>query len=247
MKKVLLFVIIFIIVAVIFFLIKKEEVNQKTHLQPIKSISLTVPEPSGLFFDKTSKTFWTVSDENSTIYNIDSLGNIISEIKVNGKDLEGITKLNDTTLVTILERERTIIFLNINGTELNKINLDLKGEPNKGLEGITYNSTKNELYIINEKDPGLLLTIDSSNSVIKKQELYFTSDYSGLDYVEELDMLWIISDEGNAIMQCTTEGKLIKKFTVDVEQIEGIAVDYENKLIYIISDPLEKMFIYRLP
>lgn len=249
MKKAFIVPLIIILMLIFVFcnIFNKESEITESVLQPIKSVALSVPEPSGLYYDENTKTFWTVSDENSRIYNIDSVGTILTSFSVKGKDLEGIEIINDSTIVTILERDRTIVFLDLQGNELKRINLNLKGEPNKGIEGITYNSTKNLLYVINEKDPGLLLTIDSTGRVINRKQLSYTSDYSGLDYVESTNNLWIISDEGNAILKCTEDGELIEKYTVNVEQIEGVAIDQKNNLLFIISDPLEKMYTYRLP
>ncbi|MEJ2506262.1 MAG: SdiA-regulated domain-containing protein, partial [Ignavibacteriaceae bacterium] len=53
--------------------------------------TISVPEPSGLDLTYDNKGFWTVSDETSTIYKLDGEGNVVSTIKVNGDDLEGIT------------------------------------------------------------------------------------------------------------------------------------------------------------
>ncbi len=58
--------------------------------------------------------------------------------------------------------------------------LNIKGKPNKGLEGITYNPQNNSFFVVNEKKPGLLLEIDSKGKTINKNELKFASDYSGL-------------------------------------------------------------------
>lgn len=246
MKKAI-FIILALILVLVFIFCNFLDKEKEILLQPIKTVSLTVPEPSGLYYDESDKTLWTVSDETSKIYNIDLAGNIIAEILVNGLDLEGIERINDSTLVTILERDRTIVFLDLKGNEINRIKLDLKGEPNKGLEGISYNAKDNMLYVVNEKDPGLLLFIDSTGSLIKQKDLDYTSDLSGLEYVESTNNLWIISDEENAIMKCSEDGTLINKYKVDVEQIEGIAIDTKNKLLFIVSDPLEKMYTYRLP
>ena len=38
---------------------------------------------------------------------------------------------------------------------------------------------------------------------------------------------------------------ILETFSVDVEQMEGLAIDLENHLIYIISDPLEALYVFQ--
>jgi len=243
-------IILFVVLVLVVIICNIDNLNNEkteTVLIPKQIIELKVPEPSGLYFDKSNNTLWTVSDENSTIYNIDLEGEIINQIIVDGFDLEGITKTNDSTIVTILERERTVLFLDTNGVELKKVEINLPGEPNMGLEGVTYNSITTHLYIVNEKEPGLLLEIDKAGKVIKTTELDYATDYSGLDFCTSANELWIISDECKSVLQCSNDGALIKKYKVYIEQIEGVAIDHNSSLIYIVSDPLEKLYIFELP
>ena len=48
---------------------------------------IPVPEPSGLDLTYDESGFWVVSDENSTVYLIDSWGKVVKNFKVNGYDL----------------------------------------------------------------------------------------------------------------------------------------------------------------
>ena len=249
MKKIILSLLILLGIAIIVYCNFFDKINNSSPaaLSPIDIISLNVPEPSGLHFDQKTKTLWTVSDENSTLYNLDLSGHLISKIVVDGEDLEGITVIKDSLLVVVLERDRAIIILDKKGKIQKRIDVDIKGDLNKGLEGISYNSIKNTFYVVNEKKPGVLIEIDSTGEIISRTKLTFASDYSGLcfDYLENI--LWIISDEDKAIFRCTTEGQLLEKYKVDIKQIEGISIDLENSVLYVISDPLEKLYIFELP
>ena len=40
---------------------------------------------------------------------------------------------------------------------------------------------------------------------------------------------------------------LIKKYNIVIEQIEGISINFEKSLLYIISDPLEKLYVFEIP
>ncbi|MCW8849056.1 MAG: SdiA-regulated domain-containing protein [Melioribacteraceae bacterium] len=249
MKRIILSTLILLALAMIIycsFLNKTNQLSAAT-LSPIDIIPLKIPEPSGLHFESKTNSLWIVSDENSTIYNVNLKGQIISKMIVDGKDLEGITLIKDSVLVVVLERDRSLVFLDKIGKELNRINLELSGDLNKGIEGIAFNPNNNSFFVVNEKKPGLLLEIDSVGKTISKNELTFASDYSGLFFDQSENILWIISDEDKAIFRCTTSGKLISKYNIEIEQIEGISINFEKSLIYIISDPLEKLFVFELP
>lgn len=245
MKKILITLVAILLITIIICYINNLS-NSVDVLSPIKVVSLTVPEPSGLEYDKDENVLWTVSDETSKIYKIDFEGNILKEIEVDGFDLEGITKTDDSTLVVILERSRTVVILDTSGTELNRIELNLDGEPNKGIEGIAYNPNNSNLYILNEKKPRLLMKLDSDGTV-QKHSIDFALDLSGIFYEELTESLWILSDESEAIFKCNEKGSVITKYKIDIEQAEGIAINSMDSLLYVISDPLEKLFIYELP
>jgi len=248
MKRTIIFLLLLILISAVIICNYNNIMNETDEitLTALKTIELSVPEPSGLYYDQLNNSLWTVSDENSTIYNIDLTGKVLKQFAVNGLDLEGITKLNDSTLVTILERDRIVVYLDTNGIELKRIKIDITGDPNKGLEGITINPVNSHIFILNEKEPGMLLELNAKGKIIAKAKLDFTTDYSGLDFMESDNELWMISDEGEAILRLSEDGTLIKKYKVNIEQIEGLAIDEANSLIYRVSDPLEKLFVYNM-
>ncbi len=249
MKKSILIVLFIVLMSVIIYcnLFNNNKKATATNLTPVEELKVKVPEPSGLYFDTINKTLWTVSDDNSTIYNLDLKGNTLSTIKVDGYDLEGITSLNDTVLVTVLEQDREVVFLNKSGKEIKRFTVDVKVKRNQGLEGVTFNKSDSTLFIITEKNPGLLIKVDLNGKILNKTKLKFASDYSGLQYAEYDSSLYIISDEDKAIFKCNLDGTVLEKYKIKIKQIEGIAIDSENSIMYIISDPLEKLFVFHLP
>ena len=219
--------------------------NEKTETSLIvkSTIELSVPEPSGLFFEKETKTFWTVSDENSTVYNLDMEGKVLKNFKVDEKDLEGITLINDSTLAVVLERDRSILVLDKNGNELKRINLNISGELNKGLEGITYDHKKDQFILVNEKKPKSLFKVDNSGKIIEEVKFSFAKDLSGIYYSNSTNIFWIISDEDKSVFKCSSNGDVISSYKVNIEQIEGIAIDEESSILYLVSDPLNKLYV----
>ncbi|MCB9249834.1 MAG: SdiA-regulated domain-containing protein [Ignavibacteriales bacterium] len=239
--------IIFFIGIVTYCNFAKKDVQSKEVLLPLKIIKLSVPEPSGLVFEGSTNTLWTVSDETSQIYNIDTNGNIIKTLSVKGKDLEGITFVADSLIAIVLERKREVVLLNKEGREQNRFRLKLKGNLNEGLEGISYNKKNKHLYLVNEMNPCLLIETTLSGEIIAEHKLKISKDLSGLSYDDVKDELWIISDESKAVYKCKPDGTLIKEFKVDIKQIEGIAFDFTNSKLFLISDKTEKLYIFDLP
>ncbi len=203
---------------------------------------LKVLDPSGLSLTYSGKALWTVSDKNNTVYKISFGGKILSRFRVNGLDLEGITAINDSLIAVILERNRQIVLLTNSGKEIKRINLNLSGKPNSGLEGITFNPTNKHFYVLNEKYPRLFIDLDSNFTIVNKIKINFAKDLSGLFFDKANNKIWLVSDESKSIVITNTSGKMIKKYKIDIPQMEGITVDAKNGKIYLVSDSKEKLY-----
>jgi len=219
--------------------------KEKFSPELINTIKLNMPELSGLAISYDGKFLWTVSDSNSTVYQISFEGEIQKSFTVNGGDLEGVTQINDSTLAVVLERDRTILIIDTSGNELNRIEIIKEGDLNSGFEGITFNPGSGHFYILNEKDPGSLIEIDDFYNFVKETKLKFAKDYSGIHYDAGENILWIISDESSLIAKCDLNGNLIGKTELKLRQIEGVAVDNKNKKLYIISDIKEELYVFQ--
>ena len=225
--------------------------NDKTE-NSIKTLSFSVaekipvPEPSGLALSFDEKRFWIVSDENSKVYLIDSWGRVVKSFKVIGEDLEGITVINDSTLAIVLERTREVVILDTSGLELKRAKLDLEGELNNGLEGISYYPEEKKFFVLNEKKPRLLLTLDENLVEIKRDTLNFAKDVSGI-YFDAVDKnLWILSDESQRIFKTDLSGNPIDEFKIKITQPEGITLNKARTKIYIVSDKTENLYVFNL-
>ncbi|MBU1095958.1 MAG: SdiA-regulated domain-containing protein [Bacteroidetes bacterium] len=217
-----------------------------SRLKFIGQYKLLLPQPSGLELGENGKFLWTVSDENSTIYKISKKGEILETIEVAENDLEGVSVYKEHGLCVINERERSVIFLDSNRNVTNKIYLKLKGKINKGIEGIAFNDRNGHLFILNEKNPKLLMELDDNLKVIKKTELNFSKDCSDLHYDSDYGDLWILSDESRTLYKCDTKGVVKDKYKIDIPQMEGLAIDRKNNLIYIVSDKTANLYVFFL-
>ena len=205
---------------------------------------IPVPEPSGLDLSFDEKTFWIVSDQDSKVYLIDSWGKEVKSFKVAGEDLEGITVISDSTIAIVLERTREVVILDTSGNELKRASLNLKGELNSGLEGITYNPEKKNFYVLNEKKPRLLLTLDENLVEQRRDTLNFAKDFSGLFFDDNDDTLWLLSDENQEIYKTDLSGNVIREFKIKVKQPEGIALNKERTKLFIVSDVTGNLYVF---
>ena len=225
---------------------KENEHPAENPISYMGAYAISVPEPSGLDLTYEENGFWTVSDETSTVYKLDNEGNVVNTIKVDGFDFEGITVIDETTIAIVLERAREIVILDTSGTELKRIKLNLEGELNSGIEGITYNPKNGHYFVVNEKKPSLLLELDDKFEILHIDTLKFSKDVSGIYYDEANNILWILSDENQLIVKTDLNGNLIQKTNITIVQPEGITINKEGKRLYIVSDNKETLYMFEI-
>ena len=207
---------------------------------------IPVPEPSGLDLSFDEKAFWIVSDQDSKVYLIDSWGRKSKSFEVEGEDIEGITVVTDSTIAIVLERTREVVILDTAGKELKRASLNLDGDLNSGLEGITYNPKEKNFYVLNEKKPRLLLTLDENLVELKRDTLNFAKDFSGLFFDGNDNTLWLLSDENQKIYKTDLSGKVIREYRIKVKQPEGITLNKDRTKLYIVSDITGNLYVFSL-
>ena len=219
---------------------------------PVKTLhfsiaeEIPVPEPSGLDLTYDETDFWVVSDENSTVYLINSWGREVKSFKVDGDGLEGITVIDEERLAVVLERTREVLIIDTSGMELKRVKIDLTGELNSGLEGITYDPEEKIFYLLNEKKPRLLLTLNENLVELRRDTLNFSKDVSGIYFDAAGKFLWILSDESQMIFKTDLLGKPFDEFKIKISQPEGITLNKIRTRLYIVSDNTNSLYVYRL-
>lgn len=210
------------------------------------SYKIDVLEPSGLAINSSSTVLYTVSDNTAQVYKLSITGNVIQTFNYKGNDLEGVSTFTDNKLLLAEERTKEIVVLNMVTDEFLKhaINYENK-DANSGIEGVSYDANSNTIFSLNEKNPGLLIRLRADFSVIATYELGFANDYSGIFYESSSNNLWIVSDQSKTINKCSLTGKVIKSYSINTTQAEGIAVT--NNKIYIISDAEAKLYVFKKP
>ncbi len=213
----------------------------------VNSYKINVPEPSGLSFAADNKALYTVSDKTNMIYKLSLDGKLIEKINTTAEDLEGIVFDNTDTSIWIAdERKRNLLNVDLKGKTLKSLNLDIASKKkNSGIEGLTINKNTGNLLCLNEKKPGLLIEADKNGKILKTDNLDFAKDYSGVYHDAQTDNLWIVSDKSMTITRLNTKGKIEYTYQTEIESMEGIVLDTKNRLMYIVSDELEKLFVFK--
>ena len=221
------------------------EPNQ-SDLELVSDVGINISEPSGLAINSNNSALYTVSDNTNKVYKLNLLGSILETYDFIGNDLEGISYITDSKLLLAEERNKTIVELETNTGNIVTHEIDYENsDANSGIEGVTYNSSNSSIYILNEKDPGLLMKLNSNFSIESTYELDFASDYSGIYYDNILKVLWIVSDQSKTLNKCKLNGELIKEYSIPVTKAEGVVVT--NNKIYIVSDSENKLYTFNKP
>lgn len=216
-------------------------------LKPTAYYNLDIPETSDLCFGSTTNVLYTVSDNTTKVYKITTTGRTLAELKYVGNDLEGVCYVNNQYIYVAEERLREIVKLDLQGNKLDQkvIPVEANAE-NEGLEGISYATFCMRFYIINERNPGLLIETDKNLNVLNKYPLTFANDYSGICVDNVNQNLWILSDMSATVNKCTMQGEVIESYRIPVSNPEGIAYDPESKMLYIVSDAEARLYIFNL-
>lgn len=132
------------------------------------------------------------------------------------------------------------------------------GGDNNGLEGITIDPSSGNIFLLKERAPRLMIEISSDLTEIREihvlsAEMGFADgntpdpelDVSGLVYDSANHAFWIVSDTGRMLCRylpnankvgCMrlqwTDGKHLR----EIKNAEGVAIDSENRQIYIVND-----------
>lgn len=221
---------------------EKETINK---IFPLEEIELNIPEPSGIAYNSKNNTLMVVSDGKPDIYEIDFNGAILNIIPASGSDMEGITlSKNCDTIYVVEEKKKLVTTFDLSGNKIASFSVNVAASDNHSLEGISFNISTNELYIINEKNPQMIL------KYLNKKELWrrtiaYTLDISDIYYDEICNCIWIISDESKRILKLSTTGELLKQWEIPFTKGEGITI--VNEKIYVVNDSNSKMYVFQKP
>lgn len=213
-------------------------------LRLVASFAIDRAEPSDLAINETGTTLWTVTNDPDSIYQLDLTGRRVKTLKYAGHQLEGIAyDATDQTLWAAEENRREIVHLDLDGNVLATYPLNLTGEANSGLEGICLNAAGG-IFVLNEKNPGLFITLDPAIAITTRDTLTFARDYSGLSYDPASGSFWIVSDQSERLYLWSKATGVTKEYVLPFPKAEGVAFDPATNRIYIVSDIENKLYVY---
>ncbi len=221
--------------------------NPLSPLELINEFNLSIPEPSGLTLGKNKQSLWVVNDPpNNEIYEITLEGAVIRKLSFKGDDLEGVTYDSDNDVLWVAEEQkREVLQIALDGTVLTRRAVNVDNSKDQGLEGIFLSRT-GTLWVVNEKKPGRLISLNTNFQIDGEFPLNFAKDYSGLCQAENERQIWIISDESEKLVLWDKDSGVKKMYELPFKKAEGVAVDSAQNLVYIVSDSEEKLYIFRL-
>jgi uncharacterized protein YjiK len=222
---------------------------QSTFLVPKNSYTLTVVEPSGLSLSDEADVLYTVSDNTNKVYRISTTGGTLSSLSYEGSDLEGIAYYkSDQTIWVVEEKNRRLVHLDKSGSKIAEFAIPVEiNDDNNGPEGIGINQSNGHLVILNEKNPSQMIEMSDTGTFIRRVDLNFASDYSGIYVSGSGNELWIVSDESEKIFKCDMDGTVLSEYDIDIADAEGIAIDEDNGILYIVSDSNNTLYVFDLP
>lgn len=240
-------------------------------------------EPSGLMLSHERNALWTVSDKTKKIFKMNLVGELQKDdsFEIPDTGLEGIALDPDGKfLLMVYEEENEIIKLNIDTQEVidRKPISEMAGfgviaeyfidsPPNKGLEGITWNTDTGSIFVLKESVPGLLIEVSTDLQTIRNYKLLNEDngfrdndvsgdkhDYSGICYDRKRNQFWIVSDKAkrlylydwnrneairSAALAYHKKGKLR-----EIDKAEGVTIDPDANRLYVVSDKEVRLYVF---
>jgi uncharacterized protein YjiK len=214
-------------------------------LEQLAIYNLDISEPSGITYNSQIELFMIVSDDESDIFLVDSIGNVRGKISTSGSDMEGIAvSKNCDTIFVVEETKRLVSSYTISGSLISSFSVDVATNSEHALEGIARSPINGRLTVLNEKLPCMLLEYDNSKEFWRK-EIRYSSDISDIFYDENTNCFWVTSDEARKVLKLSSEFDLISEWRISVNQAEGITILRDK--IYIVSDSESKMYVFQKP
>lgn len=222
---------------------------------------------SGLTFHPGRNSLFSVINHPAQIIELGVDGALKRRIPVKGvSDLEGITHVRGNEFFIADERTQQLIHVEINDDQQM---VDVAGRPriglafdlvsNLGFEGVSWDHSRNRLFVVKEKRPlrlfelsGLAELLDGRRLDLQIGEWFprgsaalLLRDLSSLTYHEDSGSMLLLSDESRLVVALDAErrpsGQLVLRkgwhgLMADVPQAEGIAVGPRGE-IFLISEP----------
>jgi uncharacterized protein YjiK len=219
-------------------------------LELVRSVALSIPEPSDMCLDRDGVHWWTVSDNTCLVYKLRlSDCAVVGTLSYHGSDLEGIWQdPGDGTLYVTEERTREIVHLDTTGVVLGRVTVaGLGGDANSGLEGITSGPVTGQFFVLQEKQPARIVVVDTTGQVMSLHSVTWVLDLSGATHDPRTGQLVVVSDQSRKVCWVDVGGEVVSSWDTAVNKGEGVAIDTTRGRLYVVSDKENAFYEFRLP
>ena len=241
--------------------LKKIDTQKSLNVEFLKVITEIKDNLSGITYSPKTDTLFAITNAPRFVYELSKKGEILRTIELLGfNDTEDITYIEDDLFAIVDEENKTFYVVRIkeNQTSINifesikQVKLDYNYFENFGLEGITYNKSKDEFYLVNERLPKKVISVEGlmSGKTLKIKTLdnliknnYYLSDLSAIHFDNIKKELFLLSDESKILAMVNQEGDFISFFDIKADPYlskmihpEGITTDNDG-YIYIVGEP----------
>ena len=241
--------------------LKKIDSKNSLNIEFLKVITEIEDNLSGVTYSPKTDTLFAITNAPRFIYELSKKGEILRTIELLGfNDTEDITYIEDDLFAIVDEENKTFYVVRIkeNQTSINifesikQVKLDYSYFENIGLEGNTYNKNKGEFYLVNERLPKKVISVEGlmSGKTLKIKTLdnliknnYYLSDLSAIHFDNIKEELFLLSDESKILAMVNQEGDFISFFDIKADPYlskmihpEGVTTDNDGN-IYIVGEP----------
>lgn len=171
-------------------------------------------------------------------------------------DTEGICLVDAASnLYAVVEEQLgnvCIVTIATNTTSLAKSNATVLATgmtfpSNNGLEGVTYDATNRCFYLVKEYSPMAVYRLTWDTNGVHFMQPFdaqtvlgsLVADISDLWYDATSGHLFILSDLGNRVMECTLAGQVIASLAVLGNQPEGLTFTDGGRRMFVVGEPNE--------
>lgn len=225
-----------------------------------------VDDLSGLTYNLQSNTLYSVLNGQPLIIEMDTTGNILRQITVSGVgDMEGISHIEGNAYLIVDEKDQRLLWVEIDAdttvldvADAPSISLVLKGQRNKGFEGVSWDEVNQRVLLVQERNPlrvvaltGLQDGIANANKLViqelrtQKHQRLWLRDLSSITHDRHAGNLIFLSDESRMVVEYDLQNDGVSYLNLrrgahglkaSIPQAEGVAIGPDNA-VYIVSEP----------
>ncbi len=211
---------------------------------------------SGLTYNHHTNTLMGVTNRPTQAIELSPSGDVLRIIDLdNADDIEGISHIQGFEYVVISEGKNKAYWIdiqpetpNVNVGESVKHAMNLSAFSNLGLEGADWDDSSQTLFMVQEKWPMSIVTLNQqtqSQWKPKRSSALFMSDLASISISPPTQSLLLLSEESAVIAEYALSGELLGMLPLwrgqhglqrKVPQPEGLALGEDGE-IFVVSEP----------